>query len=54
MRIARGTIKPENATILVVGDRARIEAPLKTLPFVKSIRLLDPHGEPLPVQPVNK
>jgi zinc protease len=48
IRVAKEIIKPENATILVVGDRARIEAPLKTLPFVKSIRLLDPQGDPLP------
>jgi len=48
VRVAQATIKPKNATILVVGDRARIEEPLKTLPFVKSIRLLDPHGSPLP------
>ena len=48
VRVAKETIKPENATILVVGDRARIEAPLKTLPFVKSIRLLDPQGNLLP------
>ncbi len=48
VRVAKATIRPENATILVVGDRARIEQPLKTLPFVKSIRLLDSLGNPLP------
>jgi zinc protease len=48
VRVAKATITPENATILVIGDRARIEKPLKTLPFVRSIRVLDPHGDPLP------
>jgi zinc protease len=52
IRVAKEIIKPENATILVVGDRARIAGPLKTLPFVKSIRLLDPHGTPVPDPPV--
>jgi hypothetical protein len=31
-------------TVLVVGDRALIEDSLRTLPFVKSIRLLDAQG----------
>ncbi len=54
VRVAKATIKPENATILVVGDRARIAGPLKTLPFVKSIRLLDQRGNPVPAPPANK
>jgi zinc protease len=49
VRVARETIKTENATILVVGDRARIEKPLSTLPSVKSIRILDSRGDPLPL-----
>jgi zinc protease len=48
VRVAKQVIKWENATILVVGDKARIAGPLKTLPFVKSIRLIDPHGNPVP------
>jgi len=46
--VAKETIKPQNATILVVGDRVRIEKPLKALPFVKSIQLLDSNGDPMP------
>jgi hypothetical protein len=34
--------------ILVVGDRSRIEGPLKTLPWVKAIRRLDAEGNPPP------
>ena len=35
-------------TILVVGDRSKIEGPLRSIPFVKNIRLLDQEGNPLP------
>jgi zinc protease len=46
-RVAKQYLKPEEMTILVVGDRSKIEGPLKSLPFVKSIRLLDVQGNPL-------
>jgi len=51
-RVAKQYLKPEDMTILVVGDRLRIEGQLKSLPFVKSIRLLDVRGNPLP-EPVS-
>ena len=35
-------------TILIVGDRAAVEGPLKNLPWVKTIRRLDAEGNPLP------
>ena len=47
-RVAKQYLTPERMTILVVGDRSRIEAPLRSLPFVKTIRLLDVQGSPLP------
>ncbi len=47
-RVAKEYLKPELMTILVVGDRSKIEGPLKSLPFVKSIRFLDTEGNPLP------
>jgi zinc protease len=47
-RVARQYITPETMAILVVGDRSRIEGPLKTLPWVKAIRRLDAEGNPLP------
>ena len=53
-RVARQYLKPEAMTILVVGDRSKIEGPLKSIPFVKSIRLLDAQGNPLPGQAVPK
>ena len=34
-------------TILVVGDRAKVEPALKDLPFAKVINVLDPEGNPL-------
>ena len=46
-RIAKEYLKPELMTILVVGDRSRIEGPLRSLPFVKSICLLENRGKPL-------
>jgi zinc protease len=54
IRVAKEIVKPENATILVVGDRARIAGPLRTLPFVKSIRFLDPHGKAVPDPPLKR
>ena len=46
-RVARQYITPDHLTILVVGDRSRIEGPLKTLPFVKAILRLDAEGNSL-------
>ncbi len=46
-RVARAYITPANMSILVVGDRAQVEGPLKTLPFVRTIGLLDTEGNPL-------
>jgi hypothetical protein len=34
-------------SILVVGDRSVVEAPLKTLPFVETIQRLDTEGNPV-------
>ncbi|MBV8557223.1 MAG: hypothetical protein JO116_16790, partial [Planctomycetaceae bacterium] len=34
--------------ILVVGDRAKVDPGLRSLPFVKVINVLDPEGNPLP------
>jgi zinc protease len=47
-RVAREYIVPEQMTILVVGDRAQVEGPLKSLPFVASIQRLDAEGKTLP------
>jgi zinc protease len=47
-RVARTYLDPHKMTILVVGDKAKIEAPLKSLPFVKVINVLDTEGNPLP------
>ena len=47
-RVAREYITPERMAILVVGDRAAIERPLESLPFVKSIQRLDTEGNSLP------
>ena len=47
-RVAKKYIHPDHLTILVVGDRAKVEGPLKTLPFVKVIDLLDVEGNPVP------
>jgi zinc protease len=47
-RVARQYLKPDRMTILVVGDRAKVEGPLRSLPFVKVILALDPDGNPVP------
>ncbi len=46
-RVARQYITPENMTILIVGDRSQIEAPLSSLPFVQSIKHVDTQGNPV-------
>jgi zinc protease len=48
VRVAKQYLKPELMTILVVGDRSKIDGPLRSIPFVKSILLLDKEGNPLP------
>jgi zinc protease len=46
-RAAARLFHPEALTIVVVGDRKRVEPQLRALPFVKSIELRGPEGEPL-------
>ncbi|MFO0952044.1 MAG: insulinase family protein [Isosphaeraceae bacterium] len=45
-RAARDHLDPKRLTVVVVGDRAKVEGPLKTLPFVKEVRLVDDQGNP--------
>jgi zinc protease len=47
-RVAHRYITPQSMSILIVGDRSQIEAPLLSLPFVQDIERLDPLGNPLP------
>jgi len=47
-RVAKKYLDTEHMTVLVVGDRAKIEAGLKSLPYAKVINVLDPEGNPLP------
>ncbi len=43
-RVARKYITPDRMTVLIVGDRSKIEASLKGLSWVKTIQHLDPEG----------
>jgi zinc protease len=43
-RVASRYITPDRMTVLIVGDRSKIDGPLKSLPWVKGIRPLDPEG----------
>jgi len=47
-RVAKAHLDPDHMVILVVGDRSKIEASLKSLPYAKVINVLDPEGNPLP------
>jgi zinc protease len=47
-RVARKHLDPKHMAILVVGDRAKVEPGLKSLPYAKVINVLDPEGNPLP------
>ena len=47
-RVARKYLDPGHFTILVVGDRAKVEPALEVLPYAQVINVLDPEGNPLP------
>ncbi len=47
-RVAKTYLDPEHMAILIVGDRAKVEPALKSLPYAKVINLLSPQGDPLP------
>jgi zinc protease len=47
-RVARKYLDPGHFTILVVGDRARVEPALKTLPYAQVVNVLDLEGNPIP------
>ncbi|MDR3638132.1 MAG: pitrilysin family protein [Isosphaeraceae bacterium] len=49
-RVAKKYLKPAEMAVLVVGDRAKIEKPIKELPFAKVVQFLDIEGKPLPVE----
>jgi len=53
-RVAKQYLHPDRMAIVVVGDRAKVEGPLKSLPFVKVVTVLDPEGNPLPVPNADK
>ncbi len=53
-RVAAEYITPDAMTILVVGDRAHVEGPLKSLPFVAAVHRLDIDGNPLPAPARNR
>jgi zinc protease len=46
-RVARQYVTPDRMIVLIVGDRARTEGPLKGLSWVKGIGRLDNSGNPL-------
>ena len=47
-RAARTYLDPKRLAILIVGDRAEVEPPLKSLPFARVINILTPQGDPAP------
>jgi zinc protease len=47
-RVARTYLDPKRIAILIVGDRAKVEPALKSLPFAQVINLLTPQGDPAP------
>jgi zinc protease len=46
-RVAKKYITPGAMTVLVVGDKSQVEGPLRSLPFGKTIHLLDAEGNPI-------
>ena len=47
-RVAKTYLDPKHMVILVIGDRAKVEPALRTLPYAKVLNVLDPDGNPLP------
>ncbi len=46
-RVAKKYIDPSHMTILIVGDRAKIESSIKELPFAKVVNILSTEGIPI-------
>ncbi len=46
-RVAKKYLNPDQMAVLIVGDRKKVEAELKDLPFAKVINVLDTEGNPL-------
>ncbi len=46
-RVAAKYINPSSMTILIVGDRSKVESTLKSLPFATTITILDSKGDPV-------
>jgi zinc protease len=47
-RVARTYLDPKHLAILIVGDRAKVEPAMKSLPYAKVINVLTPQGDPAP------
>ena len=47
-RAARTYLDPKRLAILIVGDRAKVEPAMKSLPYAKVINVLTPQGDPVP------
>ena len=47
-RVAKKYLDPRPDGDPVVGDRSKVERPMRSLPFAKVINVLDPEGNPLP------
>jgi zinc protease len=47
-RVARKYLDPGHFSVLIVGDRAKVEPALRTLPYARVINALDLEGNPLP------
>jgi zinc protease len=47
-RVARKYLDPGHFKVLIVGDRAKVEPALKSLPYAQVINRLDLEGNPLP------
>ena len=47
-RVAQAYLDPKRIAILIVGDRAKVEPALKSLPYAKVISVLTPQGDPAP------
>ena len=45
-RVAKAGLDPAKMTIVVVGDKSKVETTLKALPFAKEVILLDNEGNP--------
>ena len=46
-RVAKKYLEPSKMVVLIVGDKSKVEGPIRTLEFANEVRVLDNEGNPV-------